>query len=70
MRGYRFWVEEFVHNSDPLNEFRRNPWCKDQGVNHIKLLFFLKRIVLLTDMHHKSSDGSETDIEDDDISVF
>ena len=55
LRGYRFLVQGFEHSSDKSNE------------NHV---VSLKGVALLTGLHHKNSDGSETEIEDDDISVF
>ena len=46
--------------------------CEDTGFESRDLctIVSLKGVALLIDLHHKSSDESETEIEDDDISVF
>ena len=38
--------------------------------SHENPVVSLKGVALLTNLNHKSRDGSETEIEDDDISVF
>ena len=38
--------------------------------SHENHVVSLKGVALLTRLHHKSKDGSETEIEDVDISVF
>ena len=71
LREYRFWAQGSEHNSDaPMSLGETLGTSIKAWIAWKPCSFFLKGVALLTRLHHKNKDGSETEIEDVDISVF